>query len=284
MSHRVVNSLELAASLRASDDDMRRSFLYCALGVVCLAVIFTVSGAYDTDGLSVPHRFCLWLTVSGLIVFQAAAIDEGLCKVAPAARFQLVVGAAAVVLTVLLMTIELHLLKYTPLLPKEPDPFLEFLVFVTPPVAIIAGLVVFMRAQLCPASQLRETMGESFAPPGRIAARPLIAGLLPPPQRSAVVFESWPDAPVTAVRAYDHYLEVWNGEERSFIRGRMKDAVMHLRAEKGLQVHRSWWVAQCAVDRVEREGRDVSLVLTCGTRVPVGRSRIKALRAAGWGL
>ena len=62
---------------------------------------------------------------------------------------------------------------------------------------------------------------------------------------------------------------------------RMEDAAREL-GGLGRRVHRSWWVAEDAVDGVERQGQRTLLRLTDGRHVPVGRSFRPDLKAAGW--
>lgn len=80
----------------------------------------------------------------------------------------------------------------------------------------------------------------------------------------------------------DHYLRVRTDEGEGLVLHRMRDAVQDLAAADGLQVHRSWWVARSAVDRIVRAGRSRSVRTTDGREVPIGRSFEKALRAAEW--
>jgi DNA-binding LytR/AlgR family response regulator len=84
------------------------------------------------------------------------------------------------------------------------------------------------------------------------------------------------------VHASDHYLEVATPSTKAFVRARMRDAVARLRDRDGLQIHRSWWVARDAVRQIRRDGRDHIVILHHGEEVPVGRSRVRALRARGW--
>jgi hypothetical protein len=79
----------------------------------------------------------------------------------------------------------------------------------------------------------------------------------------------------------DHYLKVHHRDGSEMILCRMEDAARELGA-LGRRVHRSWWVAADAVDRVEREGQRTLLRLTDGRHVPVGRSYRHELKAAGW--
>ena len=63
---------------------------------------------------------------------------------------------------------------------------------------------------------------------------------------------------------------------------RLIDAVRELSEDDGMQVHRSWWVASKAVERVETENRQRFLILSNGLRVPVSRNHLPAVRKAGW--
>nr|WP_053000173.1 LytTR family DNA-binding domain-containing protein [Sphingomonas sp. Y57] len=62
----------------------------------------------------------------------------------------------------------------------------------------------------------------------------------------------------------------------------MRQLVETLDERRGLQVHRSWWVARDAVRGWQLDGRSVSLTLINGLRVPVARNRVALLRERGW--
>jgi DNA-binding LytR/AlgR family response regulator len=47
-------------------------------------------------------------------------------------------------------------------------------------------------------------------------------------------------------------------------------------------VHRSYWVARRAAAMVERDRQRTGLVPTNGEKIPVSRTYLPALRAAGW--
>ena len=79
-------------------------------GVLVLAVLFSLGGAYDTDELGLMHRLALWLLVSILLVGQTVVIEHTLARILPSrAVFRLVSGAGAALLTLLLVTLELDL-------------------------------------------------------------------------------------------------------------------------------------------------------------------------------
>lgn len=89
-------------------------------------------------------------------------------------------------------------------------------------------------------------------------------------------------AELLALEAEDHYLRVHTGAGSALILLRLGDAMAELGPARGVQVHRSWWVARDAVDHAERTGEKVALVLRGGLRVPVSRGNRAKLAAMGW--
>jgi hypothetical protein len=86
--------------------------------------------------------------------------------------------------------------------------------------------------------------------------------------------------PLVRIEAQDHYLNLVTARGSTLILMRLSEAIAEL-AEKGLQVHRSHWIAEQAVAKHRREGgRDV-LVMADGVDVPVSRSFRKAAQEAG---
>jgi hypothetical protein len=80
----------------------------------------------------------------------------------------------------------------------------------------------------------------------------------------------------------DHYVRV-HVEGRSYLHiGVMRDVIGAIDEGRGLQVHRSWWVARDGVRGWRKEGRSVVLDLSNGLKVPVARNRVAILRAEGW--
>lgn len=83
------------------------------------------------------------------------------------------------------------------------------------------------------------------------------------------------------LRMEDHHVRV-HTQGRSYLHlAPLRDVVEAL-GDRGLQVHRSWWVSRSAVAGWTEAGRSVALVLRNGMRVPVSRSRLPILRAQGW--
>ena len=87
---------------------------------------------------------------------------------------------------------------------------------------------------------------------------------------------------VVALQMEDHYVRAHAAGGSALVLLRMRDAVAEMAGSEGMQVHRSWWVARSAVERVVKDGRNVRLMLRGGIEVPVARSSLAAVRAAGW--
>lgn len=80
----------------------------------------------------------------------------------------------------------------------------------------------------------------------------------------------------------DHYVRVHTAGGSSLVLATLAQATAALGDTPGLQVHRSWWVAERAVAGAITEGRNVRLRLTNGVTAPVARTAVTAVRAAGW--
>ena len=80
----------------------------------------------------------------------------------------------------------------------------------------------------------------------------------------------------------DHYVRAVTDRGSHLILYRLSDAVAELGPAAGLQVHRSYWVANGAVASVVRDGHRLTIVLNNGERIPVSRTYRGALDRAGW--
>lgn len=94
---------------------------------------------------------------------------------------------------------------------------------------------------------------------------------LPPERRGALL----------ALEAEDHYLRVHTDRGNALIHNRFSDALARVATVDGLRVHRSWWVARGAIERVARDGDRLALHLRGGLVVPVSRTYALAVRNAG---
>ena len=67
-----------------------------------------------------------------------------------------------------------------------------------------------------------------------------------------------------------------------FFNSFLANAVHALDGAKGLQTHRSWWVAEGGVKSSKSVSGRIVLELKSGVEAPVSRTYSKAVREAGW--
>ena len=89
-------------------------------------------------------------------------------------------------------------------------------------------------------------------------------------------------ATLIALEAEDHYVRVHTDSGSELVPMRFAEAVDELAQAYGYRLHRSWWVAAEAIERVRwtRGGGEARLV--GGIVAPVSRTYAGALKAAGW--
>ncbi|MEL6362898.1 MAG: LytTR family DNA-binding domain-containing protein [Pseudomonadota bacterium] len=242
---------------------------YVASGII-LVILFSAAGAYDTDEISFGHRLAMWSTIIALMIAQTV----GAFRTLPGENWVRVLSTLGAV--TIATALEIHALKFTPLVPHAPDPIIPFIAFVAPAVLPLSLGVIA-------AEVLREQKSQKVALADSKSGTRIgsLSGLRP--ETEVAHFSAWPHAPISSVKSADHYLEVTiESGETLFVRGRMKDAIRRLAEADGMQVHRSWWVAREAVAEIKARGRDKFLILRDGREIPVGRSRIAPLKDAGW--
>lgn len=84
---------------------------------------------------------------------------------------------------------------------------------------------------------------------------------------------------IVALEAEDHYLRVHTALGSDLVLMRLSDAVAAIEPDLGLQVHRSWWVAQDAIRDVIKSGQRTQVKMSNGLLVPVGRTFLAAVRS-----
>ncbi|MEL1249194.1 LytTR family DNA-binding domain-containing protein [Aurantiacibacter gilvus] len=112
----------------------------------------------------------------------------------------------------------------------------------------------------------------ALAPEPEPASGPRFLDRLPPELGTELI----------ALEMEDHYVRAHTALGSELVLLRMRDAVVELDGIDGEQVHRSWWVARGAVADVQREGRNVRLVLDNGIVAPVSRANVTTLKERGW--
>ena len=101
--------------------------------------------------------------------------------------------------------------------------------------------------------------------------QPALLKRLPLDKRGALV----------ALTATDHYVEVITDAGRELVLMRLADAIAETAPVRGMQVHRSHWVALAQVQSAERRGDGARLEMRAGLEIPVSRRHLPSIRAAG---
>jgi len=114
--------------------------------------------------------------------------------------------------------------------------------------------------------ELRTSTSASTLP-----AAPALLDRLPLPQRGRLLH----------LEVADHYVQIATDRGSALLLIRLSDAIRETAPVKGLQVHRSHWVALDAVRKASRQAGKPVLELENGTVVPISRSFLAEARAAG---
>ena len=121
-------------------------------------------------------------------------------------------------------------------------------------------------------SAVLEKPASATAAPPAGAAQPALLDRVPRAQRGRLIH----------LAVSDHYVDVTTDKGTSLVLIRLSDAIRETAPVAGLQVHRSHWVALDAVRRGTRQGGKPMLELESGALVPVSRTYLEAVRAAGF--
>jgi len=77
------------------------------------------------------------------------------------------------------------------------------------------------------------------------------------------------NARILAIKAEQHYIQIWSDQGAELIRYRFKDIGNALAECNGSQVHRSWWVNFDKVESCRNVGRKLELIINDKLAVPV---------------
>jgi DNA-binding LytR/AlgR family response regulator len=80
------------------------------------------------------------------------------------------------------------------------------------------------------------------------------------------------DARLIAIKAEQHYIQIWSDQGTDLVRYRFRDLAETLHNCNGNQVHRSWWVNLDDVKSYRQAGRKLELTIDTNLTVPVSLS------------
>lgn len=235
---------------------------------LCVGLLFAAVGPFGTFGQApISERLVYWVSVIliAFVVYRpVCSLGERLARsirLAPAFGWCAAVMLASFPLTLLVW---LASYRHTPSLWPSSAEYLQFFGSV---ILIGAGLMLVVWL-------VRRASADAGLPEVRTALpRASPAAFAPPRPRLLERLPSRLGEEIVALEMEDHYVRVHTSRGSDLLLMRMRDAVAELDAIEGAQVHRSWWVAQSAVARVERQGRRLTIELANGQQVPVSRER-----------
>jgi LytTr DNA-binding domain len=279
-----VESLVFFAICRDHHSTMRewtpvRTIPYHLPWVMGIAVVLAVTGpfgSYETMGLG---KRLLYFTITGVLAWAlvigfivALRRIEAINRWPIVGRMALAGILAAVPMTAAIIVVHGWLVWPTP---WRAFPYIfPQTVFLSVVISILVGLFVQRRLHT-EADFERARVATSVAAvpaPGVEPVAPDFFRRVPPALGRDLL----------ALEMEDHYLRIHTALGSDLILLRLRDALAELGPSRGRQVHRSWWVAEGAIDSVERNaGRNV-LVLRNGLRVPVSKTFREQAKEAGW--
>ena len=248
-----------------------KSLAYQFLGVLGFAVVMAEIGAFGTyERLPLPSRFVYFAVIALLTWIQVTLLAAWFGTIEFIGRWPVVVRMALVgALAAIPGTLEVVVvhswlssrIPWSVAWSVYPDN-----AFLTIVISILAGLYVEQRRH-----------AEADAERARVADLPQAA--------PTDFFRRIPPAlgrDLLALQMEDHYLRIHTAVGSDLILMRLRDAIAELGGEHGRQVHRSWWVANGAVQSSERAGARTTLTLRNGLIVPVSKTFRDGLKEAGW--
>lgn len=232
---------------------------WCAI-VAALGLIFAWLGVYGTARMPFLQRWAFWTTTmvvgaGGYSIVEPFIWGRRYEQVAPIFK----IAATAIIISIPVTLTLVFLLNRSP-------PELKYLTMQFGYVLVISLIITTASHLLKAASANRVDLDNESNP---------VAGFL---DRLSVKFRT---ADLYAISSEDHYLRVHTSLGEELILMRLADAVRELEGAGGLQVHRSWWVANEGVTDEKRVDGRSFLVLPTGTEVPVSRSYRSKAKDAG---
>ena len=250
------------------------------LVMVALGLLIGLLGPFGTFAAPPAQRMVSWVIwlLAGYVLFRpTGVVARWLCEATGMPRFAgtlLALVVASVPLT-LIVTMTAMRMDFAEAL-RWPGFWTMYLyIWIVSAVVAITMGAVFGRAAPAPEAEA----------PGPEAPVPALPPLepIPAPKPATPILPLPPGfGPVRALKGEDHYVRVIGDGREEMVLMRMRDAIERLGDAEGLRVHRSWWVAKAAVDKVRREGRTAVILLASGHEAPVARDMMPTLRTAGW--
>ncbi|QMU59727.1 MAG: hypothetical protein GKR98_17005 [Boseongicola sp.] len=251
----VVNDIPIKFALREMTALMRSKKVWAGLGAA--TVILGLSGPFDTiDVMPLLERLTYWGLIvvttffSGGMVADLVLSTRAMKRVNKPIRIAiagLVIGIAVTLIVLALNWISMGL-----------SPFVAHYAFY-----LMLNCIVI-------ATVIAAAMTWAQAPSDPAGPAPILQRL-----------DLEKRGPLLSLTQRDHYVEVTTTAGESLILMRLSDAIAETTGTDGMQIHRSHWIATHAVTVARRDGARAVVTLQDGRELPVSRTYLKDLTAAG---
>ncbi|HIP23836.1 MAG TPA: LytTR family transcriptional regulator [Rhodobacteraceae bacterium] len=224
-------------------------------GIFVVAVVLGVSGPFQTfEAFALPVRLGYWLLVS-VLTFGAGFFAGTYVEIALQRRFsewpRFLAASLATALAVVIVVFLINLLSFQDALFS-----LETMLLLGAYVAVISFAI--------------SAAFKIFTPQNAAPAEAPLLARLPFDKRAQLI----------SLSVQDHYTEITTAKGSELVLMRLSDAIKE--ADGGLQIHRSHWVATKAIAKVERQAGKVVLTTVVGSELPVSRTYLPVVKAAGF--
>ncbi|WP_374619334.1 LytTR family DNA-binding domain-containing protein [Devosia sp.] len=239
------------------------------VGLVVVGALLGITGPFGTfASLETVPRLAYWLAVAvgtyGTGMLVSLFIINAFGMTIRAAWARVLVFGTITGVPVTLVVLLLNMVTFGAGWRHAIDPMTLWLD------STLVGFGVMAISEILGGSLRRPTETEAAAN-AAAPSSPAILERVPLPQRGAL----W------ALIVQDHYVEVLTERGRTLVLMRLSDAIRETAGVRGLQIHRSHWVALEAVRRVVREDGKPAAELPDGRRLGISRSYLAAAREAG---
>lgn len=228
------------------------------------AVILAIVGPFNTDeAMRALPRLIYWLSIVGFSYtvgyFGNALADRFADGFAKRVAFGVPVTALGVFVVIYL--INGLALNFWPT-GRE-------LAVVAANVVVISAIISLIFVIVEHSREAEPATADATAP--AVAALPPLLDRLPFDKRAALV----------SLSVEDHYVRIRTTKGEEMLLMRLADAIREVGTTRGLQVHRSHWIALDQVTAATRKGDGAVLSLAHGPDIPVSRANVTKIKEAG---
>jgi len=247
-------------------------------GLAAAVGMLTIMGPFNTlDDMEFAQRLVYWASITlltapigfGFSIFFSILLENQRLPVLVAR----IIGGALAGIPVALAVWLLNVANYSSA-PFSPDYLLRILGYTAP---IAMGFsVIFHLISSAQQSQLEQMAQQA-------SLQPALGGLDPVPSRQDIpLLQRLPvglGRDLISLQAQDHYVRAVTTKGSEMLLMRLSDAEKEISGIPGFRVHRSWWVADDHLERIDRVDGKPFLVLDDGTRIPVSRTYLAQVRS-----